>query len=132
MTHRTIHIRGWRVDVFIEDGYHPDMVMECLEDMGAENDILENAHGLIVENRPNQAFTYSNGRRTCIYIGWTTSPQEFINSMIHEIRHLVDHIADYYGLSNGEAVGYMSGDAAFLLAEDTCEHGCPHCGKEER
>ena len=132
MTHRTIHIRSWRVDVFIEDGYHPDMVMECLEDMGAENDILENAHGLIVENRPNQAFTYSNGRRTCIYIGWTTSPQEFINSMIHEIRHLVDHIADYYGLSNGEAVGYMSGDAAFLLAEDICEHGCPHCGKEER
>ena len=131
MTHRTIHIRGWRVDVFIEDGYHPDMVMECLEDMGAENDILENAHGLIVENRPNQAFTYSNGRRTCIYIGWTTSPQEFINSMIYEIRHLVDHIADYYGLSNGEAVGYMSGDAAFLLAEDICKHGCPLCRKEE-
>lgn len=132
MTHRTIHIRGWRVDVFIEDGYHPDMVMECLEDMGAENDILENAHGLIVENKPNQAFTYSNGRRTCIYIGWTTSPQEFINSMIHEIRHLVDHIAEYYGLDNNEAVGYLSGDAAFLLAEDICEHGCPHCGKEER
>ena len=132
MTHRTIHIRGWRVDVFIEDGYHPDMVMECLEDMGAENDILENAHGLIVENRPNQAFTYSNGRHTTIYIGWTTSGEEFINSLIHEIRHLVDHIADYHGLSNGEAVGYMSGDAAFLLAEDICEHGCPHCGKEER
>ena len=132
MTHRTIHIRGWRVDVFIDDGYHPDMVMGCLEDMGAENDILENAHGLIVENRPNQAFTYSNGRRTCIYIGWTTSPQEFINSMIHEIRHLVDHIAEYYGLDNNEAVGYLSGDAAFLLAEDICEHGCPHCGKEER
>ena len=131
MTHRTIHIRGWRVDVFIEDGYHPDMVMECLEDMGAENDILENAHGLIVENRPNQAFTYSNGRRTCIYIGWTTSGEEFLNSMIHEIRHLVDHIAAFYGLDNNEAVGYISGDAALLLAEDICEHGCPHCRKEE-
>ena len=131
MTHRTIHIRGWRVDVFIEDGYHPDMVMECLEDMGAENDILENAHGLIVENKPNQAFTYSNGRRTCIYIGWTTSGEEFLNSMIHEIRHLVDHIAAFYGLDNNEAVGYISGDAALLLAEDICEHGCPHCRKEE-
>ena len=131
MTHRTIHIRGWRVDVFIEDGYHPDMVMECLEDMGAENDILEKAHGLIVENKPNQAFTYSNGRRTCIYIGWTTSGEEFLNSMIHEIRHLVDHIAAFYGLDNNEAVGYISGDAALLLAEDICEHGCPHCRKEE-
>ena len=131
MTHRTIHIRSWRVDVFIEDGYHPDMVMECLEDMGAENDILEKAHGLIVENKPNQAFTYSNGRRTCIYIGWTTSGEEFLNSMIHEIRHLVDHIAAFYGLDNNEAVGYISGDAALLLAEDICEHGCPHCRKEE-
>ena len=33
---------------------------------------------------------------------------------------------------NNETVGYLSGDAAFLLAEDICEHGCPHCGKEER
>jgi hypothetical protein len=130
MTHRTIHIRGWRVDVFIEDGYHPDMVMECLEEMDAPNDILEKAHGLIVENKPNQAFTYSNGRRTCIYIGWTTSGEEFLNSLVHEIRHLVDHIAAFYGLENNEAVGYLSGDAALLLAEDICEHGCVHCRKE--
>jgi hypothetical protein len=130
MTHRTIHIRGWRVDVFIEGGYHPDMVMECLEEMDAPNDILEKAHGLIVENKPNQAFTYSNGRHTCIYIGWTTSGEEFLNSLVHEIRHLVDHIAAFYGLENNEAVGYLSGDAALLLAEDICEHGCVHCRKE--
>lgn len=132
MTHRTIHIRGWRVDVFIEDGYHPDAVMDCLEDMGAPNGILEKAQGLIVENRPNQAFTYSNGRRTCIYIGWTTSGAEFISSVVHELRHLIDHIADHYGLPNGEEVGYMSGDAAFLLAEDICALGCPCCGKEDK
>ena len=124
MTRRTIHIRGWRVDVFIEDGYYPDEVMECLEEMGAPDRILERAHRLLVENNPNQAFTYSNGRRTVIWIGKTTSAEEFINSMIHELRHLVDHIAEYYGLKNNETVGYISGDAAFLLAEEICEHGC--------
>jgi hypothetical protein len=117
------------VDVFIEDGYHPDEVMECLEEMGAPDGILERAHGLIAEGNPNQAFTYSNGRRTVIWIGKTTSAEEFINSMIHELRHLVDHIAEYYGLKNNEAVGYLSGDAAFMLAEDICEHGCRHCEK---
>lgn len=132
VTHRTIHIRGWQVDVFIEDGHHPDEVLECLEDMGAPEDIIERAYGMISDDTPNQAFTYSNGRRTCIWIGKTDSPEEFINSMIHEIRHLVDHIADYYGISNGEAVGYMSGDAAFLLAEEICEHGCTHCKNNER
>ena len=107
-------------------------VSDCLFEMGADDYIMDKAYGLIEENRPNQAFTYSNGRRTTIYIGWTTSVEEFINSMIHEIRHLVDHIAEYFGLDNNEAVGYLSGDAAFLLAEDICEHGCKHCGKDER
>jgi hypothetical protein len=105
--------------------------MECLEEMGAPNGILERAHGLIVENNPNQAFTYSNGRRTVIWIGKTTSAEEFINSMIHELRHLVDHIAEYYSLDNNEAVGYLSGDAAFMLAEDICEHVCGHCNQTQ-
>lgn len=131
MIHRTIQIRGWQVDVFIDEGYHPDGVIECLKVMRAPNDIVERAYGLIEENIPNQAFTYSNGRRTVIYIGHTTSGAEFLNSLIHEIRHLVDHMAQYYGLDNSEEVGYISGDAAFLLAEDICAMGCEHCRKEE-
>jgi hypothetical protein len=134
MTHRTIHIRGWRVDVFIdgrEGGNGLDDMLDTLEAMGAPFNILARCDEMVVGGVPNQAFTYSNGRRTCIYIGWTTSGEEFLNSMIHEIRHLVDHIAAFYGLDNNEAVGYLSGDAALLLAEDICEHGCPHCRQEE-
>lgn len=127
MTRRTIHIRGWRVDVFIEEvGKYVDLskINETLDEMGAPYDICVRANDMVIGGVPNQAFTYSNGRRTCIYIGWTTSPSEFLNSLIHELRHLVDHIAEYYGLENNETVGYISGDAAFLLAEEICEHGC--------
>ena len=133
MTHRTIHIRGWRVDVFIDDGGDSDfgIVTDCLFDMGAPEEIIGNAVEKYRMGKPNEAFTTTVGRRACIYIGWTTSGEEFLNSMIHEIRHLVDHIAAFYGLDNNEAVGYISGDAALLLAEDICEHGCPHCRKEE-
>lgn len=129
MTHRTVHIGGWRVDVFIEDGYHPDTVLDCLDDMGAPEAVVERAQAMMYDGRPNEAFTYSNGRRTCMWIGPTTSPDEFLNSMIHELRHLVDHIAEYHGLDDTESVGYLSGDAALLLAEDICRHGCPHCGE---
>lgn len=41
----------------------------------------------------------------------------------------INLILKYYGIGNNEAVGYLSGDAAFLLAEDICEHGCVHCEK---
>lgn len=132
MTHRTIHIRGWRVDVFIDNGKHFDIdeVLELLYDMGASFEIMERANDMMQGYEPNEAFTFSVWRHTCIYIGWTTNGEEFLNSMVHELRHLVDHIAEYHGLSNGEAVGYMSGDAAFLLAEDICHYGCEHCRKE--
>jgi hypothetical protein len=142
VTHRTIHIRGWRVDVFIEDNANApyniqghfnemDEVIDCVIGIGANDDIVEKATRMLSEGNPNQAFTYSNGRRTVIWIGKTTSAEEFINSMIHELRHLVDHIAEYYSLDNNEAVGYLSGDAAFMLAEDICEHGCRHCNQTQ-
>lgn len=130
MKHRQIHINNWFVDVFIDDGgvFDIDSVLRLLYDMGASFDIMDEAEYMMQGYKPNEAFTYSNGRRhTCIYIGWTTNGAEFVNSFVHELRHLVDHISSYYGIGNGEAVGYMSGDAAFLLADDICRLGCPNC-----
>ena len=129
MTHRRIHINKWLVDVFIDDGglFDVDYVLSLIYRMGASFDIMDEAEYMMQGYKPNEAFTYSNGNHTLIYIGWTTSGAEFVNSFVHELRHLVDHIASYYGIGNGEAVGYMSGDAAFLLAEDICRLGCPNC-----
>lgn len=131
MTHRTIWLRGWRVDVFIDDGYSTDSekweVMDMLEAMGTPYKKLERSYDIMFGGLPNKAFTMSAYRHTCIYIGWTTSGREFQDSIVHEIRHLVDNIAEAYGLDNGEAVGYISGDAALLLADDICHYGCEHC-----
>lgn len=135
MIHRTLYIRSdWKVDVFIDTdkkGTYLDEVLDCLESMGAPFRVMERCEEIVASGKPNQAFTYSNSKRTCIYIGWATDGSEFINSVVHEIRHLVDHIAGYYGIKgNGEQVGYISGDAAIMLAEDICKYGCPHCRKE--
>ena len=135
MTHRQIHSNNWLVDVFIDDGKHFDIdeVLEVLYGMGASFEIMEKAEYMMQGFKPNEAFTFSVWRHTCIYIGWTTSGSEFLNSIKHEIRHLIDHIANAYGIkTNGEEVGYMSGDAAYQLAEDICRFGCEHCRKEER
>lgn len=134
MTHRQIHIRNWLVDVFIDDCRHFDIdeVLSVLYGMGASSETIEKARYTMQGYRPNEAFTFSVWRHTCIYIGWTTSGAEFINSIKHEIRHLIDHIANAYGIElDGEDVGYMSGDAAYLLAEDICHFGCEHCRQLE-
>lgn len=135
MIHRTLLIGQWSVDVFINDnGDRTDFgpVTDCLFKMGASDSVIEKAERMMDSGRPNEAFTCSMGNHSCIYIGQTTSGEEFINSLIHELRHLIDHIANHYGITDGETVGYMSGDAAMLLAKDICELGCPRCGKEEK
>lgn len=114
--------------MFINDGtLNADEVMDCLASMGASEWRMRKMWKKIEEGIPNEAFTYTKGRRSCIYIGATTSGEEFLNSIVHEMRHLIDHIADYYGLDNGEAAGYLSGDTALALAEDICNFGCDHC-----
>lgn len=129
MRHRSVWIRNWRLDMFIDDGsVDTERVIDTLIDMDAPFGVVRKAIKKMRVNKPNNAFTYSVWRWTCIFIGWTTSGMEFINSMVHEIRHFVDHVASAYDISpDGEAVGYLSGDTAFLLASDICELGCVRC-----
>ena len=128
MIHRRLNISNlhWIVDVFIDNGsVDYAAIIDCLYSIGATSGAVFDAMEMFDDNKPNEAFTCSTQHRhTCMYIGRTTSGNEFINSMVHELRHLVDHIASYYGIDNGEAVGYISGDTAFLLAEDICRLGC--------
>lgn len=133
MIHRKLHIRDWLVNVFIDDGgwLYLEPITSCLVSMGASDNTICRALELIEEDKPNQGFSISNDYGTCMFIGWTTSGSEFLNTMVHEIRHLVDAIAETHGLGNNEAVGYMSGNTALLLAEDICRLGCNRCRESE-
>ena len=60
----------------------------------------------------NTGLTYSNNdlRETIMVIGMWSSPDEFVNSFSHELRHFTDHIAREFGLeSGGEEVAYLTG-----------------------
>lgn len=132
--HRLSILNDWQVDVFINDGGRLDigLITDCLYDMGANEGIVGRAVTMIEDDIPNEAFTYSNRHCSCIYIGWTTSGEEFINSIVHEAYHLVHYIAQSYGIENEEKPAYLIGDVAFLLAKDICELGCTHCRKQEK
>lgn len=78
----------------------------------------------------DSGFTYSNPdiRRSVMVIGKTSSGAQFLNSFVHELRHLIDDIAvaDGMGMS-GEAVAYLSGDTAMLVADIVSQLSCDHC-----
>lgn len=131
LIHRIIYIGRWRVDFFFATAdFEPDSVIECLEDMEAPLSVLQRSWDAVAGDRVNAGFCYSSSRqkRSCIFIGPTTSGSEFLDTFTHELRHLADDIATHLGIDlRGEQVAYITGDTTRDLAEIVCRLGCPTC-----
>lgn len=131
MIHRVISIGRWVIDfLFAVDGYDADGVLACLYDIYAPKEVMRRAEEIMERGDPDCGFTYSNPdiKRAVCVVGPTSSGEEFINSFVHEVRHVADAIARSIGYElDGEVPAYVSGDAAMALAEVVCELGCEHC-----
>lgn len=60
----------------------------------------------------NVGFTHTNYKKRLSIVGIspTITCEEFENTLIHELRHLVDDICVYYGVKlNSEKAAYLSG-----------------------
>ena len=60
----------------------------------------------------NTGFTYSNSDYTMsiVCISETTSAEEFVNTAVHEAKHVQSHICEYYDIpEDGEEAAYIIG-----------------------
>ena len=79
-------------------------------------------------------FTYSNRllRESVMTVGHASSPREFLNSYVHELRHLVDDIASASDLATrGEGVGYLSGELSWEFWNEIHDYVCC-CGFRQK
>ena len=126
-----MRIGRWVVDfIFAEDGYDEEAVLGCLYDIDAPISVMQRANRIMESMEYNRGFTWTNPslRRAVVVIGPTTSGEEFINTLSHEIDHLSDSIAEYYGIKgHREGTSYLTGDTTMALAKVICRLGCHHC-----
>jgi len=131
MIRRQLEIGRWHVDfLFMEGDYNVDAIADCLYVAGASRLVYEQVEDLMWMCDYNCGFTFANPERfrAVVVIGPASSGEEFINTFVHEVRHLADAIAENLGLPlKGEGAAYLSGDTARDLAEVVCELGCSHC-----
>lgn len=60
----------------------------------------------------NTGFTYSDSdyRMSVVCISETTSAEEFVNTAVHEAKHVQSHICEYYDIpEDGEEAAYIIG-----------------------
>lgn len=104
----------WEVIMyFAVTAYHIDDIVHSLEEIYCPDDILLQAKEHLAKGKLDTGLTYSNKalRKSVMVVGLTSSPAQFLNSFEHELRHLVDDIADTDDMPlAGEAVAYLTGD----------------------
>lgn len=68
----------------------------------------------------NQGFsaTDSRKRKSVVVIGRSSSKEEFLNTIVHEAKHVQSSICDYYGVDeNSEDAAYLIGHIVMRMAE---------------
>ena len=131
MIHRVLLVGRWVVDfLFAVHGYDEEGVLACLRDYGAPERVLLDAIDLMGSCDCDCGFTYANMKKrlAVVLIGPTSGGDEFIDTFVHEVRHIVDAIAEDAGVTrHRERPAYLAGDMARALAETVCELGCIRC-----
>lgn len=105
-----IDIVGKWAFVFAYDIGEDDVkeVGDWLEALGASRREIARACRVILG--VNKGFTYSNSdlRMSVVCISHASSREQWWDTLVHEIHHIVNTIINYYG------VGYESEEAAYL------------------
>ena len=103
--------RGWRVLVYYNvDKYDFVEVADSLLQIDCSKQDIKKA--LNVLRKKNSGFTFSNSdyKMSIVAIGEATDIGQFVNTSIHEAKHVQSHICQYYCIQeNSEEAAYLIG-----------------------
>ena len=127
----TLEGYGWGVRVYYAvSTYWTGRIMKDLKATGCSGRQLERAFRNLSSGGLNTGITYSNlhGGKSVMVISLTSSPQEFLNSWMHEMRHLSRHIEKAFGIDPyGEEAAYLAGDIGQKMFPVARMFLCSHC-----
>lgn len=78
----------------------------------------------------NRGYTFSDFSQhvSIIAIGKAESPEQMFDSIVHEMKHLAEHIGEYYGVDSREELSaYLQGEVGRQMWPAASMVLCPHC-----
>lgn len=131
MLFRRVRINDWDIRfLFSFDKSDKAKVLGSLFWANAPNSIVSQVSKNIEAGRLNEGFCFSQPslRRTVLGTGIASSGPEVLDSTVHEIFHIVQHIAMEDGIDPySEEVAYLAGDISREVSDIVCELSCPRC-----
>lgn len=80
----------------------------------------------------NSGYTFSNmkSRTSVLVIGKATSAAQMFDSIVHEMKHLSEHVSEYYGVNpQEELAAYLQGEVGRNMWPAAAMVLCPKCHK---
>lgn len=102
-------------------------ILQYLYDNNYDEYIIDSMYSRLSTSSYNFGATVINNayKDAVVIISKATCPQEFFNTLIHELNHLSDFIASYYHISHtGETISYLIGDIGMLLFPKAGKYLC--------
>lgn len=131
---RKVRIHKWTIlFLFSFDRYDMERIYDALLWVEAPDSIISQVSENVYAGRLNEGFTYSEPslRRTVFATGLAENGPEVLDSIVHEIIHICQHIAIEDGIDPfGEPFAYMGGDISREVSDIVCELSCPHCSRK--
>lgn len=125
---------GWKVRVYYAvTTYWRERILSDLRDIGCRGLQLERAERNLSSGDLNTGLTYSNMDigETVMVISLTSTPAEFMNSWMHEMRHLGRHIERARDIGPySEQAAYLAGYIAQRMFPVAKGFLCEHCREE--
>ena len=123
--------RYWKVYVYY-DVTPKDVtdIVTKLHEIGLPKSYIASAYTTLNSNKLNQGLTQTNNRykTSVVVFTKTSSASQFVNSFVHEIGHLSNHISRAYNINlNGEEIQYIAGDIAQEMFKKCHRFMCDCC-----
>lgn len=128
---RKVRIYNWTIlFLFSFDVYDMERILDALFWVDAPDSIISHVSENVYAGRLNEGFTFSEPslRRTVFATGIAENGPEVLDSAVHEIIHICQHIALKEGMDPfGEPFAYLGGHISREVSDIICELSCPHC-----
>lgn len=128
---RKAHIRQWDIlFLFSFDANDLESILDALFWAKAPDSIIQQVSENVLDDEWNEGFTFSNPslRRTVFATSEATTGPEMLNTIVHEIIHICQHISLEDGIDPfSERFAYLGGDISSTVSDITCVLSCPHC-----
>ena len=103
--------RDWGVLVYYNVG--EEDIIEVIDSLEGLDCTKEDVHAAVKTlQKKNTGFTYTNTdyKMTMVCIGQATNVAQFVDTTIHEAKHVQSHVCQYYGIDeSSETAAYLIG-----------------------